>query len=125
MSAALPGVCGLLGYQPAWYVCVNAVAQHFCPFSARKIHQQAGLEEERKAEVRHQAVQYLCNDSFAALFKRNAGNASSQHEGMYAAWMQQHSQANTVPLAHLFAVVEKVTVWVGNWCCKAMAMSFC
>ena len=61
----------------------------------------------------------------AALFERSVVNASSQHEGMYAAWMQQHPQANTVPLAHLYAaVVEKVKVWVGNWFCKAMAMSF-
>ena len=113
---------GYWGTSPHGMCAVNAIAQHFLQFSACKIHQQAGLEEERQAEVRHQAVQYLCNDSFAALFERSAVNASSQREGVHAAWMQQHSQANTVPLAHLFAAVaEKVKVWVGNWFCKATA----
>ena len=35
--------------------------------------------------------------------------------------MQQHSHANPIPLAHLFAAVAEQSI--GKWFCKAMALS--
>ena len=64
-------------------------------------------------------MQYLCNNSFAALFEHNAVKVSMRE------CKQLGCSSTRQPILYLFAaVVEKVKVWVSNWFCKAVAMSF-